>query len=152
MTTEALAQPHPSVVVSAVHAHRPDDLHAAGPRVGDGGGCSERHGTPVPARLGRAAHPRGNIRRHTLAPFATDVLVVDETTLDKVGRLLPALRDLPERADALFPGKLTALFDLRRQLLRQVSHVPYVHQNERASLPHLLEQLTAGMLLVFDLG
>jgi hypothetical protein len=88
----------------------------------------------------------------TLAPFATDVLAVDETTLDMVGRLLPALRDLPGRADDLFPGKLTALFDLRRQLFRQVSHVPYVHQNEKASLPRLLEQLTAGMLLVFDLG
>ena len=30
--------------------------------------------------------------------------------------------------------------------------MPYVHQNEKASLPRLLEQLTAGMLLVFDLG
>jgi hypothetical protein len=88
----------------------------------------------------------------TLAPFATDVLAVDETTLDLVGRLLPALRDLPARADGLFPGKLSALFDLRCQLFRQVSHVPYVHQNDKASLPRLLEQLTAGMLLVFDLG
>ncbi len=88
----------------------------------------------------------------SLAPFASDVLAVDATTLDLVGRLLPALRDLPARAEGLFPGKLSALFDLRCQLFRQVSHVPSVHQNDKAGLPRLLEQVSAGMLLVFDLG
>jgi Transposase DDE domain len=88
----------------------------------------------------------------TLAPFAREVFAVDETTLDQIRRLLPALREVAAGADALFPGKLTAVFDLRRQLWHQVTHVPYVHQNEKASLPRLLEQFTAGVLLVFDLG
>jgi len=88
----------------------------------------------------------------TLAPFATEVFAVDQSTLDMIKRLLPALRAAAARADVLFPGKLAAIFDLRRQLYRQVDHVPYVHENDKASLPRLLEQLTAGVLLLFDLG
>jgi len=88
----------------------------------------------------------------TLAPFATEVLAVDETTLDQVARKLPSLRSLPAGANGRFPGKLTALFDVRRQLWYWLRHVPYVHQNEKADLPPVLEHLQAGMLLVCDLG
>ena len=42
----------------------------------------------------------------TLAPFATEVLVLDETTLDRVARLLPALRPVPAGDVRLLPGKL----------------------------------------------
>ena len=88
----------------------------------------------------------------TLAPFATDVLALDETALDQVPRWLPALRDAPPRADALRPGKLACLFDLRRQVFRHVVHVAAAHQNEKQTAPTLLPQIAAGALLVFDRG
>ena len=80
------------------------------------------------------------------------MFAVDQTVLDRVRRWLPALRHVAATADACFPGKLAAVFDLRRQLWQQVTHVPYVHENEKASLPQLLAQFAAGVLLVFDLG
>jgi len=89
---------------------------------------------------------------YTLAPFAKEVFAVDQVTLDQVARTLPALRALPAGDDGLFPGKLEAVFDLRRQLWHQVTHLPSVHQNEKKSLPSLLDTLAEGILLVFDLG
>lgn len=87
-----------------------------------------------------------------LAPFATQVYAVDETTLDRVARWLPALRGTTATDAARFPGKLTALFDLRRQLWQHVAHVPDVHQNEKADLGRVLAWLERGCLLVMDLG
>jgi hypothetical protein len=87
-----------------------------------------------------------------LAPFASAVLAVDETTLDKVARLLPPLRALPAGDPHLLPGKLTAIFDLRRQLWRHVQHVPNAAQNEKHSMWSLLAQFSAGMLIVCAWG
>ena len=50
-----------------------------------------------------------------LAPFATEVFVLDETTLDPIARSLPGLRGLPA-GDRPTPGKLAGVFDVRRQL------------------------------------
>jgi hypothetical protein len=88
----------------------------------------------------------------TLAPFASDVLALDETRLDAVPRWLPALRGVPPKANRLYPGKLAALFDVRRQVWRTVVHVPAPHQNEKKTAPTLLAGLAAGVLLVMDLG
>src|SRR5437868_172726 len=49
----------------------------------------------------------------TLAPFATDVVALDESDLDRMARLLPALRALPPRDAGLLGGALAGLFDLR---------------------------------------
>ena len=87
-----------------------------------------------------------------LAPFATDVLALDETSLDQVQRWLPALRGVPAQANALRPGKLAALFDVRRQVWQTVLHVPAPHQNEKKTAPTLLAGLAAGVLVVMDLG
>jgi hypothetical protein len=91
-------------------------------------------------------------RDASLAPFASEVLALDETSLDQVGRWLPALRSVPPGDDRLRPGKLACLFDLRRQLFREALHVPAPHQNEKKTAPTLLPVLAPGMLLVFDLG
>lgn len=88
----------------------------------------------------------------TLAPFATEVVVLDETTLDPVARTLPALRGVPPRATALLPGKIAAVFDLRRQLYRQVLVTPDPHQNERQLAPRLCADLPLGSLVLADLG
>jgi hypothetical protein len=51
----------------------------------------------------------------SLAPFAPQVVALDESTLDRVRRLTADLRDLPTGDPHLVPGKLAGLFDLRLQ-------------------------------------
>ena len=68
-----------------------------------------------------AGRPPRPVRRPDPGPFATEVVALDETTLDPVARTLPALRAVPRGDDRLLPGKLAGLFDLRRQLLRRVA-------------------------------
>lgn len=88
----------------------------------------------------------------TLAPFATEVVAVDETTLDKVARKLPALRDVPPGDGRLLPGKLAGVFDLRRQLWRDVRFIPDPHQNEKVAARDLVSPLPKGSLVLADLG
>ena len=87
-----------------------------------------------------------------LAPFATEVVALDETTLDQVARLLPPLRGLPPGDPQLLPGKLAGLFDLRRQQWRRVEHQPNPVQNERVAARRLLADLPTGSLVLADLG
>jgi hypothetical protein len=87
-----------------------------------------------------------------LAPFATAVYALDETTLDRVARLLPALRALPAGATALLPGKLAGLFDLRRQQWQRVEYIADPQQNEQVAARGMVADLPAGSLLVADLG
>jgi hypothetical protein len=88
----------------------------------------------------------------TLAPFATDVVAVDETTLDPVARKLPALAEVPPGDRRLLPGKLAAVYDLRRQLFRHVEHIPDPSQNEKVAARGLLAHVAAGGLVLADLG
>ena len=83
-----------------------------------------------------------------LAPFATEVVAIDETTLDQVARTLPALREVPKGDDALLPGKLAAVVDLRTQLFRWVAHIPNPRQNEKVAARDLLTGLTRGALVL----
>src|SRR6266487_361602 len=71
---------------------------------------------------------------HRLAPWASQVLVLDESTLDAVGRWLPELRRLLPGDPGLLAGRISALFDVRRQQWVRV------------------EGLQAGTLLLFDRG
>lgn len=87
-----------------------------------------------------------------LAPFASDVVVLDETTLDRVARTLPALRDVPVGDRRLLPGKLAGVFDLRRQLWRSVVHLPDPGQNERVAARELVATLAPHSLVLADLG
>ena len=67
----------------------------------------------------------------TLAPFATEVVAMDCTTLDAIRRMLPAIRKIPNGHQRLLPGKLQTIFDLRRQLWRSVQFTPDAHHNEK---------------------
>lgn len=87
-----------------------------------------------------------------LAPFAAGVYALDETTLDRVARRLPALRAAPARAPALLPGKLAGLFDLRRQQWARVEHQPDPQQNEKVAARGMVADLPAGSLILADLG
>ena len=87
-----------------------------------------------------------------LAPFAAEVVALDETTLDRVARTLPALRAVPPGDDRLLPGKLAAVFDLRTQLFRRVEFIPAPRQNEKKAARDLLAGLGQGALVLADLG
>jgi hypothetical protein len=59
---------------------------------------------------------------------------------------------MPKGADALLPGKLAAVFDLRTQLFRRVAHIADPRQNEKVAARDLLAGLARGALILADLG
>jgi hypothetical protein len=87
-----------------------------------------------------------------LAPFATDVLVLDETRLDPVARTLPVLRALSPGDRRLLAGRLSGLFDVRRQQWRRVEYHPDPLQREQVAARAMLSGLAPGSLLLADLG
>ena len=89
---------------------------------------------------------------YPLASFATDVLALDETTLDPVARKLPILRYLKKGAVELLPGKLAGLYDVRLQLWRRIDYLPQTLQNCKVHAMAMLKDLAPGTLLLFDLG
>lgn len=95
---------------------------------------------------------KGSVALAQLAPFATQVLALDQTTLDRVARLLPALRAEPNGSKVLLPGKLSALFDLRRQQWERVQHIENPSENEKVSARAVLEEVAEGSLVLIDLG
>jgi len=88
----------------------------------------------------------------TLAPFASRILSLDETKLDRLARHLKPLRDLPSKDPALFAGKLLGLFDLRAQRWLWLEWREKMAENSLVDLLPFLEGLTTGTLLLFDLG
>ena len=88
----------------------------------------------------------------SLAPFASEVLALDEMTFDQVRRTLPGLRGLPNGDDALIPGKIAALFDVRRQQFRRIAFIEDFHQNPKQAARSLLEGLPPRALILADLG
>jgi DDE family transposase len=88
----------------------------------------------------------------TLAAFAPDILCLDETRLDAVGRYLKPLRGLSTNDDACFAGKLVGLFDLRAQRWLRLEWREAVHENCRVDMLDFLQGLSVGSLLLFDLG
>ena len=87
-----------------------------------------------------------------LAPFASGVVAIDETTLDPVARLLPTLRAVPKGDKRLLPGKLAGVFDVRLQQWREVLHVPDADQNEKVVARTLLSSVELGTLVLADMG
>lgn len=87
-----------------------------------------------------------------LAPFAKMVVALDETTLDPIARLLPALRQFARGESALLPGKLSALFDIRHQQWLHIQHTPNPQQNEKVAARQMVATLPVGSLILADLG
>jgi putative transposase len=88
----------------------------------------------------------------TLAPFASNIYVLDETTLDPVARKLADLRGVTTRDHARLPGKVGGVFDVRAQLFVRIITIDDPVQNERVAAPELVSGLPKGSLLLFDLG
>jgi hypothetical protein len=100
----------------------------------------------------RLAHIGSQAVSATLATFATNILCLDETRLDAVGRYLKPLRGLSTNDDACFAGKPVGLVDLRAQRWLRLEWREAVHENCRVDMLDFLQGLSAGSLLLFDLG
>lgn len=86
-----------------------------------------------------------------LAPFATEVVALDETTLDPVARRA-GFRGLARGDDRLIPGKISALLDVRRQLFRRIQLGDDWRENEKVPAPDMVADLPVGSLILTDLG
>jgi hypothetical protein len=93
-------------------------------------------------------------RRHApLAPFAKEVVALDEMCLDQVSRRLPLLRHLKKGDMQLLPGKLVALFDVRLQQWRAIEYIASAKENGMKRAYRMLASVKAGTTLVLaDLG
>lgn len=87
-----------------------------------------------------------------LAPFATGVYALDETTLDQVARTLPTLREVPPGDDRLLPGKLSSVYDLRTRQFVTIQPTDLPRQNEKVTARDLVRTLPTQSLLLADLG
>lgn len=87
-----------------------------------------------------------------LAKFASGVYAIDGSTLDKIGRYLPRLRDIADGDSRLLPGKMVALFDLRRQQWAEMIHLDNPHQNDKVVAKDLVDRLPVQSLILADLG
>ena len=88
----------------------------------------------------------------SLAPWACQVLALDESTLDAVARWLPELRQVLPGDPRLLAGRISALFDVRRQQWVRVELWQDAVANCKQQARLLLEGLHAGTLLLFDRG
>jgi hypothetical protein len=89
---------------------------------------------------------------HRLAPFARQILALDESTMDAVNRWLKDLRDVPLGDPSLLAGRLIGLFDIRRQQWVRIDWLPQAMANCQAYANQMLSGLQIGTLLLFDLG
>jgi hypothetical protein len=87
-----------------------------------------------------------------LVAFASDILCLDETRLDALGKYLKPLRGLSSSDAASFAGKLIGLFDLRAQRWLRLEWREAVHENCRVDILDFLQGLSVDSLLLFDLG
>jgi len=88
----------------------------------------------------------------SLAPFASQVVALDESTFDRLRRLTSDLRDVPAGDPHLLPGKLAGLFDLRLQRWIRVHFRADVLASCNTGILLLLEGLAPGSLILADLG
>lgn len=87
-----------------------------------------------------------------LAPFATQIFALDESTMDAVHRWLQELRSVPLGDARLLAGRLVGLFDIRRQQWVRLDWLPMAGANCQLYAQEMLRELKAGTLLLFDLG
>lgn len=88
----------------------------------------------------------------SLAPFATQILALDQSTLDAVRRGCQDVREEAADSPRLLVGKIAGLFDVRRQQWVRLLFRDDVFVNEKHLVDSLLHGLQPGTLLLADLG
>jgi Transposase DDE domain len=107
--------------------------------------------TQLSAVLARRLGPGGAVPAD-LAPFASEIVALDETTWDQMQRHLPSQRALPDGHADLLPGKLAGRFNLRTQQWDFLQFREDATANCKWQCWTLLADLAVGSLLLFDLG
>src|SRR6266567_972795 len=87
-----------------------------------------------------------------LAPFATEVFALDQTTLDAVRRQCQDVRGEEKGSPRLMVGKLLGFFDIRRQQWRRIFFRDDVFVNEKHLVEELFGGIQKGTLILADLG
>jgi hypothetical protein len=87
-----------------------------------------------------------------LAPFATRIYALDESTMRPIKRWLEQVRDGPIGDPSLLAGRLSGLFDIRRQQWVRIDWLPKAIANCQVHAEAMLSQIEIGALLLFDLG
>lgn len=82
--------------------------------------------------------------------FASAVVALDESTLDKMARHLPALREVPTRKR--LGGGMAGLYDVRAQQWLRVEYHPADRSNEKLRAREMVAGLPKGALILADLG
>lgn len=90
--------------------------------------------------------------RRELAPWATGVYAIDESTFDAVPRHLPVVGTPRGRSLPQLPGKLAACLNLRTQQWERILTTDAPSQNEKVLARQLVDGLARGSLVLFDLG
>jgi Transposase DDE domain len=90
--------------------------------------------------------------KRTLAPFATAVVALDESVLDRVKRWVSWLREVPDGDSRLLPGRLVGLFDVRLQQWWRLDVLLDANADCKVHARAMLSALAPGTLLLFDLG
>ncbi len=107
--------------------------------------------TAVTTRL-RAVAPPARAWVRALAPFATGVYAIDDTTLDALARKTAMLAVHPKGTPATLGGRVGVALDLETGQVAAVLHDADSAANEKAHLLPLVAELGAGALVVVDLG
>jgi hypothetical protein len=89
---------------------------------------------------------------HQLAPFATRIYALDESTMGAIKRWLEEVRNVPIGDPGLLAGRLVGLFDIRRQQWVRIDWLPKAIANCQVQAEAMLSHMEKGALLLFDLG
>ena len=89
---------------------------------------------------------------HQLAPFATRIYALDESTMRAIKRWLQEVRGVPVGDPGLLAGRLMGLFDIRRQQWVRIDWLPKAIVNCQVQAEAMLSHIERGALLLFDLG
>ena len=89
---------------------------------------------------------------HSLAPDFAQVLALDESKLDAMKRWVSELRGLPAGDPALLAGRLSVLFDVRRQCVRRLDLLADASTHSFVHARDMIKGLLPGTLVLFDLG
>lgn len=87
-----------------------------------------------------------------LAPWASAVYAADASTLDRLGRYLPWLRQLATGSPDLLAGQISALLDVRRQQWERIVWGDNARDNCKVHFLEMVKTVQAGALLLFDRG
>jgi Transposase DDE domain len=83
------------------------------------------------------------------ATFTSGVFSLDGMTLDRILKRLPSLRS---EQGTVLGGKLSAIFDVQKQLWRSIQYHSNAQQNDKLEVREVIQGLPVGSLLLFDLG